>query len=132
MVGRLANLVVGTEDQPAVDGRGQPTPEVICVAVRLRVSAALPVSDLALARSFYVDTLGLTPVVEGEDVLAFRCADGTDFGVFVSQGRPSGTHTQVTFFCQSIDAEVADLRARGVQLEEFDMPGPGSRMVSMT
>jgi catechol 2,3-dioxygenase-like lactoylglutathione lyase family enzyme len=55
--------------------------------------------------------------------VAFRCADGTDFGVFVSQGRPSGTHTQVTFFCQSVDAEVADLRARGVQLEEFDLPG---------
>jgi len=42
------------------------------------------------ARSFFVDTLGLTPVVEGEDVLAFRCADEIDFGVFVSQGRPSG------------------------------------------
>jgi hypothetical protein len=61
--------------------------------------------------------------VEGEDVLAFRCADGTDFGVFISQGRPSGTPTQVTFFCQNLDAEVADLGARGVQLEEFDMPG---------
>jgi catechol 2,3-dioxygenase-like lactoylglutathione lyase family enzyme len=58
-----------------------------------RVSAALPVSDLAQARSFYVDTLGLTPLIEGEDVLAFRCADGTDFGVFVSQGQRSGTHT---------------------------------------
>jgi hypothetical protein len=33
------------------------------------VSAALPVSDLARARSFYVDTLGLTPLIEGEDVL---------------------------------------------------------------
>jgi hypothetical protein len=43
--------------------------------------------------------------MESEDVLAFRCADGTDFGVFVSQGRPSGTHTQVTFFCQDVDAE---------------------------
>jgi hypothetical protein len=42
---------------------------------------------------FYVDTLGLTPVVEGDGVLAFRCAEGTDFGVFVSQGRSSGpTH----------------------------------------
>ena len=88
-----------------------------------RVSAALPVSDLARARSFYVDTLGLTPDKESEDVLAFRCAEGTDFGVFVSQGRPSGTHTQVTFFCQNVDAEAADLRARGVKLEEFDMPG---------
>ena len=87
-----------------------------------RVSAALPVSDLARARSFYVDTLGLTPVMESEDVLAFRCAEGTDFGVFVSQGRPSRTQTQVTF-CQILDAEVADLRARGVKLEEFDMPG---------
>jgi catechol 2,3-dioxygenase-like lactoylglutathione lyase family enzyme len=97
-----------------------------------RVSAALPVSDLARARSFYVDTLGLTPLLEGEDVLAFRGADETDFGVFVSQGRPSGTHTQVTFFCQNIDAEVANLRARGVQREEFDMPGPRSRTTSMT
>ena len=55
-------------------------------------------------------------------MLAFRCAEETDFGVFVSQGRSSGTHTQVTFFCRNLDAEVADLRARGVQLEEFDMP----------
>ena len=55
-----------------------------------RVSAALPVSELARGASIYVDTLGLTPVVEGEDVLAFRCADEIDFGVFVSQGRPSG------------------------------------------
>jgi catechol 2,3-dioxygenase-like lactoylglutathione lyase family enzyme len=87
------------------------------------VSAALPVSDLARARYFYVDTLGLTPFMEGDDVLAFRCADGTDFGVFVSQGRSSGTHTQVTFFCQDAEAEAADLRARGVKLEEFDIPG---------
>jgi catechol 2,3-dioxygenase-like lactoylglutathione lyase family enzyme len=71
---------------------------VICVAVRLPVSTALPVSDLDRARSFYVDTLGLTPILQAEDVLAYRCADGTNFGVFVSQGRASGTHTQVTFF----------------------------------
>jgi catechol 2,3-dioxygenase-like lactoylglutathione lyase family enzyme len=58
-----------------------------------RISTALPVSDLARARSFYVDTLGLTPVAEAEDVPAFRCADGTDFGVFVSESRASGTHT---------------------------------------
>jgi len=103
MAGRLANLVVGRRiDRPWV-GCGEPTPEVITLLSDCRVSAALPASDLARARSLYVDTLGLTPVVEGEDVLAFRCADGTDFGVFVCQGRPSGTHTQVTFFCQNVD-----------------------------
>ena len=41
----------------------------------------------------------------------------------LSDCRASGTHTQTTFFCQNLDAEVADLRARGVKLEEFDMPG---------
>ncbi len=29
----------------------------------------------------------------------------------------------MTFFCQNLDAEMADLRAHGVKLEEFDMPG---------
>jgi hypothetical protein len=65
----------------------------------------------------------LTPILEAEDVLAYRCADGTDFGVFVSRARASGTHTYVTFFCQNLDAQVADLRAPRVKLEEFDMPG---------
>jgi hypothetical protein len=59
----------------------------------------------------------------GEDVLAYRCADGTDFGVFVSQGCASGTHAQVTFFCRNLDAEVTHPRARRAKLEEFDMPG---------
>ena len=54
-------------------------------------------------------------------MLAYRCADGTAFGVFVSQGCASGTHAQVTFFCRNLDAEVADPRARRAKLEEFDM-----------
>jgi hypothetical protein len=33
----------------------------------------------------------------------------------------------MTFFCQNIDAEVADLRALGMKLEEFDMPGHAQR-----
>ena len=32
----------------------------------------------------------LTPILEAEDVLAYRCADGTDFGVFVSRARAAG------------------------------------------
>jgi hypothetical protein len=104
-------------------GRGQPVSEVLTCCPTAGSLQPCPSATSPGARSFYVDTLGLTPVVEGEDVLAFRCADGTDFGVFVSQGRPSGTHTQMTFFCQNLDAEMADLRAHGVKLEEFDMPG---------
>ena len=92
-----------------------------------RAFATLPVDDLARVRSFYVDTLGLQPADERDEMLVFDCAGGTSFGLFVSQGRSSGNHTQMTFFCDDIDAEVADLRARGVEFEAFDMPGASQR-----
>lgn len=65
--------------------------------------------------------------MESEDVLAFRCADGTDFGVFVSQGRPSGTHTQVTFFCQDVDAEPSPPLRVGVALAHQQPCRPSGR-----
>lgn len=89
--------------------------------------ATIPVSDLARARAFYVDRLGLKLVDDRESEMRFECADGTTFGVFVSQGSASGTHTQMAFLCRDIEAEVADLRAKGVTFEEFDMPGAVGR-----
>jgi hypothetical protein len=56
----------------------------------------------------------------------------TDFGVFVSQGRPSGTHTQMTFFCQNLDAQMADLRAHGVSWTSSTCREPRSKTASMT
>lgn len=85
--------------------------------------ATVPVSNLARAREFYVDKLGLKLLQERDDGLYFECADGTSFAVFVSQGSPSGTHTQLSFISRDVDAEIKDLRARGVTFETFDMPG---------
>lgn len=85
--------------------------------------AMVPVSDLTAVRSFYLDTLGLKVLVEREGDMLLECGEGTAFGVFVSQGKASGDHTQMSFVCADIEAEVADLRSRGVHLESFDMPG---------
>jgi predicted enzyme related to lactoylglutathione lyase len=41
----------------------------------------------------------------------------------MSSGQPSGTHTQVGFAVDDVDAEVADLKAQGVKFEEYDFPG---------
>lgn len=90
-------------------------------------NATIPVQDIDTARSFYRDTLGLDLVEERSSELRFRCARETTFGVFVSQGRASGTHTQMVFMCDDVDAEVADLRARGIVFEELDMPGVEGR-----
>ncbi len=87
-----------------------------------RTITKLPAQDLDRARSFYRDRLGLTPVEEREGGLRYLCAAG-EFHVFISAGSASGDATQLGFEVDDIDAVVADLRARGIAFEEFDVPG---------
>jgi catechol 2,3-dioxygenase-like lactoylglutathione lyase family enzyme len=82
----------------------------------------LPARDLARARAFYAEKLGLQPVEERPGGLRYRAGRGF-FVVFQSTGEPSGTHTQMGWEVDDIDAAVAGLRARGVVFEEYDVPG---------
>jgi len=86
------------------------------------VATRLPAQDLARARAFYADKLGLEPVDERPGGLLYRCAAG-EFALFESAGAPSGAHTQMAWEVEDIEATVAELRARGVELEEFEIPG---------
>jgi catechol 2,3-dioxygenase-like lactoylglutathione lyase family enzyme len=89
---------------------------------RSEVAARLPARDLARARAFYSDKLGLEPVEERPGGLRYRCGNGF-FSVFQSAGAASGTHTQMAWEVDDIEAVVAALRARGVVFEEYDSPG---------
>ena len=82
----------------------------------------LPAQDLARARAFYADKLGLEPVEERPGGLRYACG-GTVFALFASAGAPSGAHTQMGWKVADIDTTVAELRARGVVFEEYDLPG---------
>jgi catechol 2,3-dioxygenase-like lactoylglutathione lyase family enzyme len=84
--------------------------------------ATLPVEDLARARTFYEEKLGLTPTREVEGGLFYGSAD-SGFLLFPTGGRPSGQHTQMAWFVDDIVASVAQLRSRGVRFEEYDFPG---------
>jgi catechol 2,3-dioxygenase-like lactoylglutathione lyase family enzyme len=88
-----------------------------------RIDAALPASDLERARRFYEEKLGLTPASELEGGLVYEGAEGTRFLLFTSFGAPSGDHTQIGFTVSDFDAELAELRSRGVVFEEYDLPG---------
>ena len=88
-----------------------------------RVGAALPAQDLERAKSWYKEKLGLAPTSEDPGGAQYECGSGTAFLLFISSGEPSGTHTQVAFEVSDVEAEVADLRARGVTFEEYDFPG---------
>src|SRR6187200_2048174 len=87
-----------------------------------RVATRLPAQDLDRARAFYAEKLGLEPAEERPGGLLFRCARG-EFALFTSGGEPSGTHTQMGFEVEDLDAVVAELRERGVVFEDVDVPG---------
>lgn len=86
------------------------------------VATRLPAQDLARARAFYADVLGLEPAEERPGGLLYRCRSGA-FALYESTGAPSGEFTQMGFEVDDLRAVVAALRARGLVLEEVDVPG---------
>jgi catechol 2,3-dioxygenase-like lactoylglutathione lyase family enzyme len=86
------------------------------------VATRLPAQDLERARAFYAEKLGLQPVEERPGGLRYRCGNSW-FVVFASAGAAAGTHTQMGWEVADIEATVAELRARGVVFEEYDLPG---------
>ena len=88
-----------------------------------RYEAALPCSDLERAKSFYADKLGLTPAESSRRVLSMRDATVPGSCCFPVAATHPGSHSQMGFIVADADAEVRDLKQRGVQFEEYDFPG---------
>ena len=83
----------------------------------------IPVADVGRARKFYEGTLGLEPKEEYAGGVIYECGNGSRVFMYPSPG--AGTSKASTAFWAVADvvAEVADLKARGVVFEEYDMPG---------
>lgn len=88
----------------------------------LRAHATLPATDLARAKGFYRDKLGLEPEEETPGGLLYRC-DGSTFAIYPGRNAGSGLHTQMGWTVDDIEAEMAGLKARGVEFESYpEMP----------
>ena len=86
------------------------------------VATRLPAQDLDRARRWYSEKLGLDPVEERPGGLRYRCG-GTYFVVFQSTGKASGEATQMGWEVDDIEIAVVDLKSRGIEFEEVDLPG---------
>ena len=88
-----------------------------------KVTANVPAADLARARSFYADKLGLTPVQEGDGGLVYTTAGGTTFFLYETEFAGQAGHTIAQWHVADIDGEVRDLKDKGITFERYDMPG---------
>jgi predicted enzyme related to lactoylglutathione lyase len=88
------------------------------------VTANIPASDIARARAFYADKLGLTPEHEFEGgVLIYRTSGGTTFSIYQTEYAGQAGHTIAQWHVDDVTAEVRDLEAKGVAFEHYDLPG---------
>src|SRR5207245_10028748 len=85
------------------------------------IRAYIPVANLQRARKFYEETVGLDPgAVYGGGVI-YKCGDTE---VFMYRTANAGTSKASQAFWQvdDVEADVAALKARGVVLEDYDIP----------
>jgi catechol 2,3-dioxygenase-like lactoylglutathione lyase family enzyme len=85
----------------------------------VRIEARIPAQDLARARRWYAEKLGLEAVEERRGGLRYEGASGV-FCLYTSTGVSDGSFTQVAFYVDDLEATVAVLRERGVVFEEYE------------
>jgi catechol 2,3-dioxygenase-like lactoylglutathione lyase family enzyme len=97
--------------------------EIVMLA-NSNATANLAVKDLAKARAFYEDTLGLTEVHnEGGELIVYKSGD-TSINVYHSEFAGTNKATAVTWMVgDEIDTVVKALKSKGVTFEHYEMPG---------
>lgn len=81
-------------------------------------------TDMAASRAFYHDTLGLEILREDDERIMFKCGGGSVLAVSRSTTGTRDTQTRLAWRVPDLRAELADLRARGVPIQEYDAPDP--------
>ena len=83
----------------------------------------IAVKDIDRARKFYEDTLGLeTKEAMGGEVLEVKSGE-TVINVYRSEHAGTNKATALTFAVDDIEAEVRELKDKGIFFEQYDMPG---------
>jgi len=86
--------------------------------------AGFAVDDLPRAKAFYGSTLGVFDVAEPpNNLLSLRAANGYAVLIYLKPGHQPAAHTILNFPVDDIESAVEDLRAAGVEFEQYDQ-GP--------
>lgn len=87
-----------------------------------RVHSTIPAADLGRARRWYEERLGFVPIRELPGGLMYEAAEGTRFVIYPTPNAGQSPNTLMGFATSDIEAEVRELKARGVIFEDYDFP----------
>jgi catechol 2,3-dioxygenase-like lactoylglutathione lyase family enzyme len=87
------------------------------------IDVVLLATDLEESKEFYAGKLGLEILNESEEAIVYQCGGDSRLLVTKSTTGTADEQTQASWRVDDIAAEVAELRARGVEIQEYDQPG---------
>jgi len=88
--------------------------------------AYIPAKDVARARRFYEGTLGFEPKREIAGGVVYEFGRQTACFLYPTPNGGTSRASQAFWQVDDIEREVAELKARGVVFEDYDMPGTKS------
>ena len=86
------------------------------------IYAYIPASNVTRGRNLYEGTVGLTPSEEYAGGVIYECG-GAEVFLYPTSNAGTSKASQAFWRVADVEAEVAELKARGVKFEEYDMPG---------
>jgi catechol-2,3-dioxygenase len=87
------------------------------------IDVMLTATDLRAVKQFYRDKVGLEVLIESDDFMTFRCGGDSRLVITRSSMRTNEPQTKASWRVDDLAAEVSELRARGVEVAEYDEPG---------
>lgn len=99
------------------------------------VAGVLRAEDFQRAKKFYTEVLGLAEAQESSALThegMFTAGSGTMVSVYERPGLPAPANTTLAFGvpADKFDAVMAELRAKGVTFEDYDLPEIGLKTVA--
>jgi catechol-2,3-dioxygenase len=86
------------------------------------LDVVLLATDLETSKAFYAGKVGLEIISESEYEITYRCGGDSRLAVTKSTTGTADEQTQAGWRVTDLDAELAELRSRGVEIQEYDMP----------
>ena len=87
------------------------------------IDVVLLATDLESSKEFYAGKLGLEILIEGEEEIIYKCGGESRLAVTKSTTGTADEQTQAGWRVDDLAAELDELRSRGVEIQEYDMPG---------
>jgi predicted enzyme related to lactoylglutathione lyase len=82
----------------------------------------IPAKDVTRARKFYEEKLGIKPKQETAGGVVYEFGNGTACLLYPTPNAGTSQASQAFWQVDDIERVVADLKARGVKFEKYDMP----------